>query len=68
MASTPRLERDLTLPHTPLDTYQMLNKKALLLAKLKTYSPKTQAVLLGGAKAIQTQRAKAAKPQDPAST
>jgi hypothetical protein len=46
----------------------MLNTKALLLAKLKTYSPKTQAVLLGGAKAIQTQRAKAAKPKDPAST
>ena len=46
----------------------MQSKKATLLAKLKTYNPKSQAVILGGAKAIQTQRAKAAKPKDPAST
>jgi hypothetical protein len=46
----------------------MLNKKALLLAKLKTYNPKSQAVILGRAKAIQMHRAKAAKPKDPVST
>ena len=46
----------------------MQSEKAALLAKLKTYNPKSQAVILGRAKAIQTQRAKAAKPKDPAST
>lgn len=68
MASTLRLERDLTLPHKPLDTSQMLNKKALLLAKLKTYNPKSQAVILGRALAKRKAMDAAEKPKDPAST